>query len=304
LASSDPNLQNIPTKEKEPGTLLEYLPIKNIFTTSFGEDGVILTADQSGMELRTFAALSKCESMLEIHRSGKDFHKMVASNVTKIPYDDVPKPVRYKFKKVNWTLIYGGSAHTLTHLDGFPIDEAKDIVDAYFKQFPEVPEYLEKCVEFAEDHNYIESPFGRREHLYYINDNYQQKLQRADRRAAVNMPVQSSSSDLVMCGGIILNNELRKRGFRAKIVNTVHDSIVIDLPKSELREVALLTKYCMENVVKLAPKYFPGLDFSWFNCPLHVDVESGTHYGAQKEYKFDDEDLKKFRLSSGTDLDK
>ena len=287
LSSKDPNLQNIPTAEKEPGTLLEYLPIKNIFTTSFRNEGVVLTADQSGMELRVFAAASRCEKMLRIHRSGKDFHKMVASDVSKIPYDDVPKPVRYKFKRVNWTLLYGGSAWTLAKLDGFPVEEAEAIVKAYFKEYPEVPNYLDECVSFAEDHNYIESPFGRREHLYYINDRYQEKLQNADRRSAVNMPIQSAASDLVMCGAIILNDQLRARKYDARIVNTVHDSVVLDLPKSELHEVSMLTKYCMENVVQLAPMYFPRMDFSWFNCPLHIDLEAGSHYGAEVRYELD-----------------
>jgi uracil-DNA glycosylase family 4 len=285
LSSGDPNLQNIPTKDKEPGTLLEYLPIKNIFTTSF-DDGVIMSFDQSGMELRIFAALAHCEAMLEIHRSGEDFHKMVASMVTKIPYADVPKPVRYKFKKVNWTLIYGGNAFTLMAIDGFPANEAEALVRAYYKQFPEVPAYMDECIEFAEDHGYIESKFGRRETLYYINDSYQQKLQNKDRRSCVNMPVQSASSDIVMCGGIIINQQLKLHGLRAKIVNTVHDSIDIDVPKDEIEMVAAIGKVCMEEVPTLAKTYFPRLDFSWFNCPLHVDMEMGTHYGVKEKLEF------------------
>jgi DNA polymerase I len=295
LSSSDPNLQNIPTKEKEPGTLLEYLPIKNEFMTSF-EDGLIMSADQSGMETRTFASLANCKKMLEIHRSGRDFHEMVSRMVTKMNTGEIPKHIRYKFKKVTWTLIFGGSAYTLSKIDGFPEGEAEDLVKAYFKEFPEVPEFLEKCIEFAEDHNYIESPFGRREHLYYINDKYQVKLQRRDQRMSENMPIQSSASDLTLMGGIILNRELRKRNLLSRIVNTVHDSLVLDLPKVELPYVAMLTKYCMENVVKLAPIHFPNIDFSWFNCPLVVDIEIGTHYGALEKYEIPEKIVSNFRL--------
>jgi uracil-DNA glycosylase family 4 len=297
LSSGDPNLQNIPAPDKEPGTILESLPIKNIFRTSF-EDGVIIILDQSGMELRIFAALSHCEPMLEIHKSGRDFHKMVASMVTKIPYDEVPRPVRYKFKRVNWTLLYGGSAYTLANLDGFPADEAEAIFKAYYRQFPEVPAYMDKCIEFAEDHGYIESPFGRKETLFYINDTYQAKLQRADRRACVNMPIQSAASDIVMCGGIISNIMMKHYGFQAKIVNTVHDSLVIDCPRKEVDNVASVVKICMEEVVKLSPKYFPRLDFSWLDCPLHVDIEKGTHYGTsedEKGYEIPETILSKYR---------
>jgi DNA polymerase-1 len=295
LSSTDPNLQNIPTPEKEPGTLLEYLPIKNVFTTSF-EDGVVMSADQSGMELRVFAALSKCTSMLEIHKSGEDFHNMVASMVSHIPADSVPKHIRYKFKKVNWTLIYGGSAFTLSQLDGFPMDEAEELVKSYYDRFPEVPEYMEQCIEFSEDNNYIESPFGRRLHLYYINDKYQIKLRNHDRRTCVNMPVQSGSSDLVLSGGVIISRKLKDLGLRSRIVNTVHDSIILDVPKSEIAMTAALVKYSMENVVNLAPTYFPIVDFSWMTCPLVVDIEIGSHYGAEEKYEVSKEDLQKVRF--------
>ena len=298
LSSSDPNLQNIPTPEKEPGTLLETLPIKNIFRNSY-EGGVLLGADQSGMELRVFASLSKCKPMLDILASDKDFHTMVASMVVSmmkhedVPPEQIDKSTRYKYKRVNWTLLYGGDEHTLSKLDGMDIKEATVMVKSYFERFPEVPEYMNTCVEFSEDHGYIESPIGRRLALYYINDRYQKKLQASDRRTAVNMPVQSAASDLVLCVSIVLSKELRRRRMKTMLVNTVHDSVVLDVPPEEVNEVAAMVKYAMENIVEVYGKYFPRLDLSWMICPMKADAETGTHYGAEEKYNVSEEYIQK-----------
>lgn len=294
------NLANIPTPEKEPGTLLEILPIKNIFTHSYVRngkftdfqtkfsDGVIMSVDYSGMELRCFASLAKCEPMLKIHRSGRDFHAAVAvlamtrKPVHKITDDDIAKiskAVRYRFKWTNWTLLYGGSAYTLHNIYGIPMNEAEEIFHIYHHTFPEVQEYMDECIEFAELHGYIESPFGRREHLYYINDN-DEKKRNGDRRAAVNMPVQSAAYDTLATAMVVVQDKLKKGKYHGRLNNNIYDSLTLDVPREEVYEVAELCRDSMENIIHYAKNYFPNIDFSWLISPLNVDVEVGSHYGS------------------------
>lgn len=301
LSSSKPfNSQNIPTPEKEPGTILAYLPIKDIFTHSYYvpnlnlsfEDrygaGVVMSADFSGMELRCFASIAKCEGMLAIHKSGRDFHSMVAvmstqrkavADITDKDIATILKPVRYRYKWTNWTLLYGGNEYTLNRLYGIPLDEARETVETYFSTFPEVPEYQQACVEFAEEHGYIESPFGRRALLPWITDRDEKQRNKA-RREAVNIPIQSTASDTLLCALAIFRWRLADSGLEAKLVNTVHDSITLDVKRHHVKPVAALVKDTMENVAVLAHDYMPDIDFSWLRCPLKCDIEVGTHYGS------------------------
>jgi DNA polymerase-1 len=308
LSSSQPfNAQNIPTPEKEPGTILETLPIKNIFTHSdwwdrAGNDddfdtGALVAADYSGMELRVFASLANCQLMIDIHKSGLDFHKMVAAlslhyltkndvahaaentkEVSKI-LEQVDKPTRYRYKWTNWTLLYGGDAYTLHRLYDVDLDDAEDTIKIYYDSFPEVLEYREWTQEFAEDHGYIESPFGRREHLPYINSKSDQGKRNKDRRVAVNMPVQSGASEILLIAGVILDKKMQERSMASMLVNTVHDSLLGDCPRYEIVPFADLCCDVMTNVASYAKIYMPRIDFSWLKSPLMAEVDVGTHYG-------------------------
>jgi len=277
LASKNPNLQNIPTPEKEPGTLLETLPIKNIFTVP-DKDHVIMSLDYSGMELRCFASLAKCMPMIDIHKSGKDFHTMVASMVSGKPYDKIDKATRYIYKWTNWTLLYGGDAYTLSNMYGIPIKQAERSVTEYYDQFPEVLEFKDDCEKFTVEHGYIESPFGRREYLPYIKDPSGEMRNRAIREA-VNMPVQSGASDTLLIAMTMIDEQI-SNDLPAVLVNTVHDSVMLYVHRDVVEQVATLCVYIMENVVKYAKKHMPGIDFSWLICPLKADVDVGTHYGS------------------------
>jgi DNA polymerase-1 len=294
LSSSSPNLQNIPTPEKEPGTLLEVLPIKNIFTHSF-KGGCLMVLDYSGMELRVFASLANCKRMIQIHKSGRDFHSMVAimaqehKDLDEITDDDIAKldkAVRYRYKWTNWTLLYGGDEHTLSGTYDIPIDEAAETVRMYYNFFPEVLEFQRQCVQFAEDNGYIESVFGRREYLPYINDRRDKGQANQAKRAAKNMPVQSTASDTLTMALPMIDAEMQKAGLKSLLVNTVHDSILLDVYPDEVDDVAALCKDVMENIAKYAKMYMPSIDFSWLRVPLKVDIEVGTHYGTLEEYEY------------------
>ena len=299
LSSSDPNLQNIPTPEKEPGTLLEWLPLKNIFTASEGND--LVSVDYSGMELRVFASLANCEPMLEIHRSGMDFHSMVGILVSekKSLYSITPeevkyfkeykKAIRYRYKWTNWTLLYGGDYWTLYSMypDDFPtVELAEETQKAYFDAFPEVPLYMDTCVDFVSKNGYIESPFGRREYLPYLANGSQDKgMVSKDRRSAVNMPVQSAASDILLCALIVISKRIKEAGLKSMLVNTVHDSIVLDCPKGETKQVIDICVYVMENIKEIAKTEFPDIDFQWLKSPLNADADFGSHYGVLLEYE-------------------
>lgn len=299
LSSSDPNLQNIPTPEKEPGTLLESLPIKNMFTVD--DDEYLISIDYSGMELRVFASLANCEPMLKIHESGMDFHSMVGILVSeKKPihvitkeevkhFKEFKKAIRYRYKWTNWTLLYGGSAYTLYNMypDDFPdIETAKETEAEYYKTFPEVPEYMENCVKTVQELGYIESPFGRREYFPYLHSGSTDRSKVSqERREAVNMPVQSTASDTLLCSLIVIDAQLNANHLHAKLINTVHDSIVLRCPKNELKQVIDICVDCMEHVKDYAEFYFPNVDFSWLLSPLKADADYGTHYGAMQEYE-------------------
>lgn len=283
LSSSEPNLQNIPTPEKEPGTLLAHLPIKNIFRATF-PNGVLMSADYAGMELRVFASLADCKAMLDVHKGGEDFHKMVASMVSGIPYNDIDKPTRYIYKWTNWTMLYGGGASTLHNMYDIPMSEAKHSVEAYLDRFPEVLDYQDYVTKFTKKHGYMESPFGRQEYFPYINDRNPSRAAKA-RRSAINMPVQSAASDITLMALVFIDRALFQDGYESIIVNTVHDSIVLDVHPDEVDDIANMCVSVMENVVELAKFYMPSIDLSWLKCPLKADIEVGTHYGCLVPYE-------------------
>jgi len=301
LSSRHPNLQNIPTPEKEPGTILARFPVKNIFTYSFGRDngseqGCLMAVDYSGMELRTMTSVSGCDGMARAFEEGKDVHSVVTCALFHYEYDKfiVRKNAgdadaiahRYRAKWVNWTLLYGGSAFTLVKLYGIEKSEATKLVNLYYGMFPEVLDYRKNMLAFARLHGYVESKFGRRRYVPYIND--RDKSMRAEaERAAINMPIQSAASDVLLCSLVVIDKMMQDYSFKSKLVNTVHDSIMFDVFPGELDHLCLMVKDVMENITTdYGSEYFPDLDFTWFTCPLVADFEVGTHYGSLGHYHF------------------
>lgn len=300
LSSSNPNLQNIPTPEKEPNTLLADLPVKNMFTHSYWDrsvwppksKGYLVAFDYSGMELRVIASIANCTGMIEAFANNFDIHcyvtRMIFPNIISADTDDktIKKeytPYRYRAKWVNWTLLYGGTKYTLMNLYGVSEEEATTLVESYYEAFPEILDFREYTTDFTQANGYIESVFGRREQLPEIKSS-DRKLRSKAIRSAVNMPIQSTASDILLCALIIIIDKLRSSGMRSKVVNTVHDSIVLDVPEEEIHEVVILVKDIMENVATYAETYMPSVDFSWLKCPLKADAEVGTHYGYERSY--------------------
>jgi len=159
------------------------------------------------------------------------------------------------------------------------------LMDRYYDLFPEVLEYKEDIIAFAREHSYVESKFGRKRHLAYINDN-DRKRKAASERAAINMPIQSAASDVLLCALIVLDDLMHENEFKSLMVNTVHDSLAFDVYPGELSDLAWLCKEVMEKLTTVyGPQYFPGLDFSWFTVPLKIDLEVGSHLGSLEKYE-------------------
>ena len=295
LASRTPNLQNIPAPEKEPGTILASYPIKNVFVHSF-EGGCFLSADYSGMELRTMASVANCRGMIAAFKNDQDLHSVLACRLHGLDFDEFmakleagdaeARALRYRAKGMNFALLYGGDESTLARLmDGVTLREAGRLVEGYYDLFPELLEYREDTLEFARNLGYVESKFGRRRYLPFINDARDVERLAAEREA-VNMPIQSSASDILLCAMVVLDDSLRRDNFESKMVNTVHDSILFDVAPGELDDLAELIVEIMEGITQSYGKeWFPGLDFAWFTVPLVVDLETGTHYGNLKSYQ-------------------
>jgi uracil-DNA glycosylase family 4 len=322
LSSSDPtNLQNIPTPEKEPGTVLAHLPIKNIFQATWygqvvsptgrlerapegvmrldnsfetimtGDTGCLYAADFSSMELRIMASVSGCQGMIDVFLEGLDPHCYVTRQVFRdvIPADADDKTIktkyktwRYRAKWTNWTLLFGGDEYTLHNTYRLPIEEARAIVKAYYERFPEILEFQEDTKRFLKANGFVESPLGRRLHLPDIYDKNQGRANKAQ-RTGVNMPIQGTASDILLMAIIIIGKRMRADKMKSLLVNTVHDSVVQDVYPGELFALKDLCEDSMENVVTYAPQYFPDVDLSWLRVPLKADGEVGTHYGALEE---------------------
>ena len=302
LSSSDPNLQNIPSPVKEPGTLLATLPIKNMLTHSH-RGGCLLSADYAGMELRVIASISNCTGMINAFISDEDIHSYVcrmifrdelpaeAQTVSDKEFKKLYKHYRDRAKRANWAFVFGGDEITLhTGPLNLPLDEALAIKNGYYNRFPEILQYQKDTIEFAEKNGYVLSKFGRRLHLPYIlDDNVSRR--NADRRTGINMPVQSAASDIMLCALVNVDDVFRKNNIHSSLVNIVHDSLVVDIYPGELNEVTEIVIDSMENVPTYADKYFPGMDFSWLNVPLKADTDVGSHYGITDDDLIDfDED--------------
>ena len=281
IASRNPNLQNIPSVESEPGTILQYRPAKNAFTHTFPGGGLLM-ADYSGMELRVIASVAGIQGMVDVFSRGGDVHKYVSSLIYKKPESEITKFERYRGKWCNWSLLYKGGWWTLYRLyriNGLTADEAKAITTLYYKAFPELTVYHTTTIEFLLANGYVESPFGLRLQLPEAFDN-REKIANKAQRTAINMPIQGTAAYTLMAANVVIQHYMTEEHMRSMLVNTVHDSLVTDYYPGELKDVMDLQKDVMENIIYYANDFMPDIDFSWLKVPLKADFDIGTHYGS------------------------
>lgn len=281
-SSQDPNLQNIPAPEKQPGTLLAKYPIKNVFTHTW-DGGCLYAADYKTIEMRVKASQCKSKTMIAMFNEGRDLHTFVAAKLYNIPEEEVTKADRHKAKSVNWTMLFEGDWHTLAKAHDLSDGAAQELEADWYAIFPEVLEHNAELVVRTRELGYAVSPFGRRRYFPYIT-NASTEMKKRSERAAVNLPIQSAASDLLMMSLVVVHDVMKIHTMKSKIINTVHDSIVLDIYPGELQNVHAICDDVMCNIGTYAETYFPGLDFSWLLVPLEVDAEYGSHYGSLKHF--------------------
>ncbi len=263
LASSEPNLMNIPTRL---GPVLE-----KAFVSRFGEGGRIVKADFSQHELRVACQYSKDKKMKEFFESGVDIHTKVAVELYGMSEDaseEVRKEYRRRAKGFNFGVIYGRGFRSVAEELGMSEREAKETVDRYFKMFFGLKWWLDKVKEFAKENGYVRSMFGR---FRWVSSSIEENEGWAQR--AVNTPVQSAASDIAALTVWRVAERLHREGFQSKVVNFVHDSMIVDCPGEEVEEVCRVIKEEVRGIE------LPGERFVDFD----IDVEVGRSWGECKE---------------------
>lgn len=247
LSSTNPNLQNIPVRT-ELGRR-----IREAFVPS-APDRVILSADYSQVELRLMAHLSGDEALIEAFRHGEDIHRATAARLFNIPLPEVTDEQRRKAKTANFGIIYGISAFGLRQRMGnISLDEAREIIDGYFRAYPGVKRYMDDVIARAREQGYVETIFGRRRYLPDIRSGNATVRSLAERNA-INAPIQGSAADIIKIAMARVREAFLRRGIRSQVILQVHDELVVDTLRSELDEVTAIVREAMEGAADLSVK--------------------------------------------------
>lgn len=243
LSSNDPNLQNIPIRT-ELGK-----DIRKTFISSNGYK--ILAADYSQIELRIMADVANVKNLKQAFIDNVDIHTRTASQVFGIPESEMTSDIRRKAKAINFGIIYGISPFGLANQLDIPQSEAKEYIDNYFKNFPEIKEYMEKTKEFAHQYGYIKTLYGRKCFITNINN---PKLKSYAERAAINAPIQGSAADIIKMAMIKIQNALAQNNLinDIRMLLQVHDELVFEVKEDKIDYATKFIKETMENIVKLS----------------------------------------------------
>ncbi|MDO4522367.1 MAG: DNA polymerase I [Eubacteriales bacterium] len=245
ISSAEPNLQNIPIRTKL-GRLL-----RKVFIPAQGE--VFIDADYSQIELRVLAAMAGDEALIEAYRKGQDIHRMTASQVFHIPFDEVTELQRRNAKAVNFGIVYGISAFGLSQDLNISRKEATEYIERYFQTYPKVKEFLDRAVETAKEQGYVDTLFGRRRPVPELKSgNFMQRS--FGERVAMNSPIQGTAADIIKIAMIRVNERLKKEGLRAQLILQVHDELLVEAPKEEATQVEHILREEMIGAVDLAVK--------------------------------------------------
>ena len=243
LSSNNPNLQNIPVRTERGREIRKAFIARDA-------DHVLISADYSQIELRIVAAISGDPNMCEAFLAGKDIHTATAAKVYNIEEADVTKEMRYKAKSVNFGIIYGQGAFGLAENLKISRTEAKEIIENYKTQFPNIQQYMDEKIAFAQKNGYVETLMGRKRWLADINSaNF--TVRGFAERNAINMPVQGTAADMIKLAMIKIDKEFRERNFKSKMILQVHDELVFDAHRSEVEIIKPIIIECMQTALPL-----------------------------------------------------
>ncbi len=260
LASTDPNLQNIPIRTEDG---------RKIRTAFIPEKGnVLISADYSQIELRLVAHIADLKSMKQAFADGVDIHAMTASEMFGVPVKGMDPMVRRRAKAINFGIIYGISAFGLANQLGIARSEAKDYIDAYFKKFPGIRQYMDETKAFAKANGFVETVFGRRTYVGAINDKNPARRSYAERQA-INAPIQGSAADVIRRAMIRMPPALKKARLSAKMLLQVHDELIFEAPRDEADKACAIAI----EIMKDAPA--PAVALS---VPLDVEARAAKNW--------------------------
>jgi DNA polymerase-1 len=256
LSSSEPNLQNIPIRRELGRDIRRGFIPRNGWT--------LVSADYSQIELRLLAHLSGDPAFVEAFRAGGDIHKQTAAIIFDVPVENVTAEMRSRAKTINFATIYGQGAHALSKQLKIEHADARAFIARYFERFSGIRRYLDSMVEFAREHGYVQTIFGRRRYIPELRErNF--NIRAFGERAAANSPIQGSAADLIKIAMIRIDDLLSKEKLESKMLLQVHDELVFESPPDELSRLELLVKQEMESAASLS-------------VPLVVDVGHGANW--------------------------
>ena len=242
LSSSDPNLQNIPTRSELGRT------VKTAF--SAGEGSVFLAVDYSQIELRLLAHLSGDEHLVRAFNEGEDFHAETAARVFGVPVSEVTPDLRSRAKAVNFGIVYGQQAYGLSQSLHISMAEARDMIDRYYEAYPGVRTFLDNVVARAKQTGYAETMYGRRRHIPELKAKNPQ-LRGFGERTAMNHPMQGTAADIIKIAMARVSRRLEEEGFAAHMILQVHDELDFECPVDEVEHLTTMVRDVMEHVVDL-----------------------------------------------------
>ena len=262
LASTDPNLQNIPIRTPEGRK------IRSAFVAEKGN--LLISADYSQIELRLLAHIADIPQLKKAFADGLDIHAMTASEIFGVPVKGMPPDIRRRAKAINFGIVYGISAFGLANQLGIAREEAGDYIKKYFTRFPGIRDYMEGTKEFARDNGYVETLFGRRVHIREIKSS-NPSFRGGAERAAINAPIQGSAADVIRRAMIRVPDALAQKKLKARMLLQVHDELVFEAPEKEAEKTCALVSAVMEGAS------LPALSLS---VPLTVEARAAANWDA------------------------
>lgn len=260
LSSSDPNLQNIPTRSE-----LGHR-VRQAFTVP--EGSVFLACDYSQIELRLLAHLSGDEHLVAAFNSGADFHAATAARVFGVPVDEVTPQLRSRAKAVNFGIVYGQQAYGLATSLKIPRAEAQEMIDRYFDAYPGVRAYLDESVRLAHERGWATTMYGRKRHIKEFRQKNKQLIAFGE-RTAMNHPMQGTAADIIKIAMVQVERRLREEGLASRLVLQIHDELDLEVPVGELEAASELVRSTMEGVAQL-------------RVPLIAEVSYGSNWAEAK----------------------
>ena len=263
LASSDPNLQNIPIKSEDGKD------IRKAFIAE--KDHILISADYNQIEMRILADLADVKELKKAFKNNEDIHSLTASQIFNVDIKKVNQDQRRKAKAINFGIIYGISQYGLAKQINVSNYEAEEFLNSYFAKFPEIKVYMDQTIKFCRKSGYVNNIFGRRSHFLNINDkNY--NVRNFQERAAINAPIQGSASEIMRLAMIRLEKELNnEKNKKTKMLLQIHDELIFETHKDEARRISKIISNEMSSVAKS--------DQHSFSIPLTVDLNIGDNWG-------------------------